>query len=87
MYNVISDKLNDLCPIKKKYVRDSNEPWLTNDIIDLIYTKNSAWKRAKKTMILMISERPKYYVIGSRMSFREPRPALYRTICIMIMCQ
>ena len=49
VYNVISDKLNELCPIKKKYVRDRNEPWLTNDIIDLIYTKNSAWKRAKKT--------------------------------------
>ena len=26
-----------------------NEPWLTNEIIDLIFAKNCAWKRAKRT--------------------------------------
>ena len=46
---VICEKLDEMCPIKKKYVRDRNEPWLTNDIIDQIHNKNVAWKKAKKS--------------------------------------
>ena len=49
MLHVIHDSLDEMCPIKKKTVRDRNEPWLTNDIIDMIHTKNAAWKKAKKT--------------------------------------
>ena len=36
-------------PIKMKFVKDRNEPWLTNEIVDLIHNKNLAWKKAKKT--------------------------------------
>ena len=49
MICIIRAILDEMCPLKKKWVRDRNEPWLSNDIIDLIYTKNMAWKRAKKT--------------------------------------
>ena len=44
--------LDEMCPLKKKNVRDRNEPWLTNDIIDLIHNKDLAWKKARKTKSL-----------------------------------
>ena len=49
LLNVITEKLNDMCPLKRKFVKDRNEPWLTNKIVDLIHAKNLAWKKAKKT--------------------------------------
>ena len=49
LIRVICTKLDEMCPLKKKYVRDRNEPWLTNEIIDQIHHKNLAWKKAKKT--------------------------------------
>ena len=47
--DIISATLDDMCPIKKRKVRDKNEPWLTNEIMDLIFEKNRAWRKAKKT--------------------------------------
>ena len=44
---VICSKLDEMCPLKKKFVRDRNEPWLTNEIIDQIHHKNLAWKKGK----------------------------------------
>ena len=38
-----------MCPIKRRRAKDRNDPWLTNEIIDLIQAKNLAWKKAKRT--------------------------------------
>ena len=38
-----------MCPLKKRKVRQSNEPWLTNGILEAIYDKDQAWKRAKRS--------------------------------------
>ena len=49
LVRVLCIKLDEMCPLKKKVVRDRNEPWLTNEIIDQIHHKNLAWKKAKKS--------------------------------------
>ena len=35
--------------MKYRTVRDKNEPWLSDDIIEAIYEKDKAWKKTKKT--------------------------------------
>ena len=51
--NKILDKINNIlsimCPIKNRKTKDRNEPWITDELIDLIHQKNRAWKKAKKT--------------------------------------
>ena len=51
--NKILDKINNIlsimCPIKNRKNKDRNEPWITDELIDLIHQKNRAWKKAKKT--------------------------------------
>ena len=46
---IITEFLNISCPIKKKFVRTKNEPWVTNEILELLFEKNQAWKKAKKS--------------------------------------
>ena len=41
--------LDPLCPIKRRRVRNSGEPWLCNEILEAIYDKDQAWKQAKRT--------------------------------------
>ena len=45
----IETKIDNMCPLKQRTVRDKNEPWLSNEIIEAIYDKDKAWKKAKKT--------------------------------------
>ena len=44
----ITSILDDTCPTRKRRMRCKNEPWITNEILDLIFEKNRAWKQAKK---------------------------------------
>ena len=47
--NCIKEKVDEMCPLKHKTVRDKNEPWLSNEIMEAIHDKDKAWKKAKKT--------------------------------------
>ena len=38
-----------MCPLKERKVKQSNEPWLTNGILEAIYHKDQAWKLAKQS--------------------------------------
>ena len=49
LIDTINEKIDVMCPLKKRMVRDKNEPWLTNEILEAIYDKDRAWKKAKKT--------------------------------------
>ena len=49
IYRKITLELDRMCPLKKRKVRQSNEPWLTNEILEAIYDKDQAWKLAKVT--------------------------------------
>ena len=44
----ITRELDRMCPLKERKVRLSNEPWLTNGILEAIYDKDQAWKLAKR---------------------------------------
>ena len=52
-WNYILEKINNIlnimCPIKNRKIKDCNEPWITDELIDLIHQKNRAWKKAKKS--------------------------------------
>ena len=43
----IEHLINAMCPLKKKKTKDKNEPWLTNELLELIHDKDLAWKQAK----------------------------------------
>ena len=47
--NSIETIINPMCPIKKRRVRNSNEPWINNGILEAIFDKDQAWKHAKRT--------------------------------------
>ena len=47
--NTIESELSIMCPLKARKVRCSNEPWLTNGILEAIYDKDQAWKQAKRS--------------------------------------
>ena len=49
IYKTITSELNKTCPLKTRKVRQSNEPWITNEIPGTIYDKDPAWKLAKRT--------------------------------------
>ena len=49
IYRAITSKLDRMCPLKKRKVKQSNEPWLTNGILEAIFDKDQAWKLAKRT--------------------------------------
>ena len=49
--DIIVNKINEMCPLKSKSVRDKNEPWLTNEILEAMFDKDRAWKRAKSTKL------------------------------------
>ena len=51
LVDTIRDKIDVMCPLKKRVVRDKNEPWLTNEILECIYDKDRAWKKAKSTKL------------------------------------
>ena len=45
----IKTKIDDMYLLKQKSVRDKNEPWLSNEIIEAFHDKDKAWKKAKGT--------------------------------------
>ena len=49
IHRAITFELDRMCPLKKRKVKQSNEPWLTNGILEAIYDKDQAWKQAKCT--------------------------------------
>ena len=49
IHKTITCELDRMCPLKARKVRQSNEPWLTNGILEAIYDKDQAWKLAKRT--------------------------------------
>ena len=44
---VIEEYINVICPLKERKVKEKGELWVTNEILELIYDKDKAWKRAK----------------------------------------
>ena len=49
MLNQITSVIDDMCPIKRMRIREGNEPWLTNELREMILDKNRAWRSAKKS--------------------------------------
>ena len=49
MLRTIETELSVMCPLKTRKVRCSNEPWMTNDILEAIYDKDHVWKQAKRS--------------------------------------
>ena len=47
--NGIENELSIMCPLKTRVIRSSNEPWMNNGILEAIFDKDQAWRRAKKT--------------------------------------
>ena len=47
MVKVIEKYLDPVCPVRRRRVRNSGEPWLCNEILEAIFDKDQAWKRAK----------------------------------------
>ena len=47
--DLISTTINNTCPVRTRVVRCKNEPWINNEILDLIFEKKQAWRRAKRT--------------------------------------
>ena len=37
------------CPIKKRTSRSKGDPWMTNEINEIIHDKDYAWKKARKS--------------------------------------
>ena len=48
---IIADVLDYMCPLKDIKIKQTKEPWMSNEIIELIYDKNNLLKKAKKTHI------------------------------------
>ena len=46
---LIESYMNVSCPIKRRRVKNSSEPWLNNEILEAIFDKDQAWKEAKVT--------------------------------------
>ena len=44
LLNRITLEIDKSCPLKKRRVRNSNEPWLCNEILEAIFDKDQAWK-------------------------------------------
>ena len=49
IHRTIKLELDRMCPLKERKVKQSNEPWLTNGILEAIHDKDQAWKLAKRT--------------------------------------
>ena len=49
MLHLVHSHLDEICPICKRIVHSRNEPWITNEVLELIFKKNRAWKKAKKS--------------------------------------
>ena len=47
LVNLIEIHINTSCPLRRRRVRNSNEPWLSNEILEAIFDKDQAWKTAK----------------------------------------
>ena len=45
----IQKEIDTMCPLKKRRVRNTNEPWLNNEILEAIFDKDQAWKQAKRS--------------------------------------
>ena len=46
---MIENVADTMCPLRERVVKEKGEIWLTNEILELIYDKDNAWKLAKKT--------------------------------------
>ena len=38
-----------MCPLRERSVKEKGEVWLNNEILELIFDKDKAWKLAKKS--------------------------------------
>ena len=50
-YENISKIIEQLCPLKKFKIKKYKEPWVTNELLELIKDKDIALKRAKRTKL------------------------------------
>ena len=49
--NSIINKLNEMCPLVTFTIKDSDEPWINNNIIQAIREKHRAYEKAKKSKL------------------------------------
>ena len=40
MLHLINSNLDEMCPIRNRIVHSRNEPWITNEILELIFEKD-----------------------------------------------
>ena len=38
-----------MCPLRKRLTRNTCEPWLSSEIIELLHDNHRAWKKASKS--------------------------------------
>ena len=49
MYQIILDKIEEMCPTKTFRVRQTNEPWMTAEVLEIIKDKDRLSAKAKRT--------------------------------------
>ena len=47
--NQITAALDSMCPLRKRLIKDTSEPWQSHEIIELLHDKDRAWKKARKS--------------------------------------
>ena len=45
---IIETTLDQMCPMKEYFVKDKKDPWMTNEILEIIMDKAEALRRAKR---------------------------------------
>ena len=45
----INNLIGEMCPLKHRTIKDKGDPWITNEIIELLHDKERAWKTAMDT--------------------------------------
>ena len=49
LLGIIRDEIDDMCPLKKIKIKKQKDPWISNDILELINDKNDLLETAKNT--------------------------------------
>ena len=74
----IEKYIDSMCPMKERKVRQKGELWITNEILELIYDKDMAWKQAKKSwcgnnQLTVNIKKTKLVLFGTKEMLRNSR--------------
>ena len=63
MERIIRKTIDDMCPLKTFKIKQEKEPWISNQLIELIKDKDYALSTLKKEKILNYGKRQNNYEI------------------------